>query len=298
MAALADLERLLERLFERTSARLFRSRVQAVHVERRLERAMESARTGRGASTAVPDRYRVRLHPADLDDLASRSGGPEALAGRLAERALAFARLHRYHLAGRPVVSVVADPAVERGAVEAESGGQPSEAGAGGERAAGPGAQPPAAALFAPPLAGSPATAGSRGPARAGGTAPGAPAPAGTGSFRQGEALRPAVRSGAPPPATALLRVTEPGGREREVRVEGRPLTVGRAADNDVVVASRQVSRHHGRFQNRHGALVYADLASTNGTRVNGVRVDEIVLGAGDRLQLGEVVVLVERLPH
>lgn len=289
MAALADLERLLERMFERTSARLFRSRVQAIHVERRVERAMESARTGRGASTAVPDRYRVRLHPADLGDLASRSGGPEALAGRLADGALAFARLHGYHLSARPVVSVVADPAVERGTVEAEPGGDPPP---------GAGVDPPAAGRPSPPSAEGPATRGEDGPAREGGTSPGAPAPHGTGGFRQGDALRPAVRSGAPPAATALLRVTEPGGREREVRVEGRPLTVGRAADNDVVVGSRQVSRHHGRFQNRHGALVYADLASTNGTRLNGVRVDEAVLGAGDRLQLGEVVVLVERLPR
>ena len=38
MAAVADLERLLERVFERTSARIFRSRVQLVQAERRVER--------------------------------------------------------------------------------------------------------------------------------------------------------------------------------------------------------------------------------------------------------------------
>ncbi len=121
MAAVADLERFLERMFERTSARVFRARVQVVQVDRRVERAMEAARSGRGASTAVPSRYRVRLHPADLDDLAARSGGPDALAGHLAEQALAFARLHGYHLPARPTISLVADPSVERGRVEVDA---------------------------------------------------------------------------------------------------------------------------------------------------------------------------------
>jgi pSer/pThr/pTyr-binding forkhead associated (FHA) protein len=57
------------------------------------------------------------------------------------------------------------------------------------------------------------------------------------------------------------------------------------------------VSRRHGRLQARYGALVYTDLGSTNGTRVNGIRVDEIVLGAGDRILLGDTVVVVETLP-
>ncbi|HEY4753749.1 MAG TPA: DUF3662 domain-containing protein, partial [Candidatus Limnocylindrales bacterium] len=123
MAAIADLERFLERLFERTSAKVFHAQVQVVQVERRLERAMEDGRQGRGASTQVPSAYRVRLDPADLDDLAARSGGPEALARRLADEALAFARLHAYHMAARPTVSVVADPSIESGRFEVDAVG-------------------------------------------------------------------------------------------------------------------------------------------------------------------------------
>jgi hypothetical protein len=435
MAAIADLERLLERVFERTSARLFRSRVQAVQVERRLERAMEAGRTGRGASTVVPNRFRVRLHISDLRDLAERSGGPEALAADLADQALAFARLHGYHLVARPTVSVVTDPAAERGMVEvdasvwrptptpaADGAGTPavavdaSSAHAAPESAAGPStplpplASAPAAApvdagdlasLVAP--AAGPATdaasSGSReasagrlsprsvapgspraaagaafahdpstpgaepmatpegqpgavpsdeprvatprgavrpdalapdGPSEPRSVATGAPedvgsgvpgpgsptaepgrAPSGAsiapgpsgvagsrpGGIRHVGAQPYAVRPAAPPPARALLRVTEPGGHEREVKVEGQPLTMGRAPDNGLVLRDARVSRHHGRFVNRHGALVYTDLGSTNGTRVNGIRVDEFVLGAGDRLQVGDVVVVVEQLP-
>src|SRR3954453_7251774 len=117
MAVLADVERLFERLFERSSARLFRTHLQELQVERRVERAMERARVGQGSRTVVPARYRVRLHPGDLEDLA-RADGAEALAGRLADAALGFARAHAYHLPGRPTVSLVADPAVDRGTVE------------------------------------------------------------------------------------------------------------------------------------------------------------------------------------
>ena len=40
------------------------------------------------------------------------------VAVRLADNALTFARSHGYHLAGRPEVWLIADPAVDRGQVE------------------------------------------------------------------------------------------------------------------------------------------------------------------------------------
>jgi len=36
------------------------------------------------------------------------------------------------------------------------------------------------------------------------------------------------------------------------------------------------------------------DLGSTNGSRVNGVAIDEVVLGAGDRIEVGDTVLVVE----
>jgi pSer/pThr/pTyr-binding forkhead associated (FHA) protein len=41
--------------------------------------------------------------------------------------------------------------------------------------------------------------------------------------------------------------------------------------------------------------LVLTDLGSTNGTRVNGHRVSEVVLGAGDRILVGETTLTIER---
>jgi pSer/pThr/pTyr-binding forkhead associated (FHA) protein len=55
-----------------------------------------------------------------------------------------------------------------------------------------------------------------------------------------------------------------------------------------------RASRRHARLVARDGVLVLTDLASTNGTRVNGHRISEVVLGAGDRIQIGETSLVVE----
>jgi pSer/pThr/pTyr-binding forkhead associated (FHA) protein len=40
--------------------------------------------------------------------------------------------------------------------------------------------------------------------------------------------------------------------------------------------------------------LVLTDLESANGSRVNGIAISEVALGAGDRIELGTAVFLVE----
>jgi pSer/pThr/pTyr-binding forkhead associated (FHA) protein len=60
------------------------------------------------------------------------------------------------------------------------------------------------------------------------------------------------------------------------------------------VLRDSRVSRRHARLTARDGVLVLTDLGSTNGTRVNGHRVTEVVLGAGDRVQIGETSLVVE----
>ena len=79
--------------------------------------------------------------------------------------------------------------------------------------------------------------------------------------------------------------------------LDGGPVTIGRATDNALVLRDARVSRYHGRLQARSGALVYSDLGSTNGSRVNGIEVDEVVLGAGDRIEVGDTVLVVESAP-
>src|SRR4051794_40667682 len=128
MASLADVERFLERVFERSTARLFRARVQPVQLQRRVERSMERSRTHERGRTVVPGRYRVRLHPADLEAVAAAAGGPDVLAGRLADAALTFARRPAYHLPGRPGVALVADPSLAAGQIEVDAVNDPRPA--------------------------------------------------------------------------------------------------------------------------------------------------------------------------
>jgi pilus assembly protein CpaF len=92
----------------------------------------------------------------------------------------------------------------------------------------------------------------------------------------------------------ARLRELRPDGTQREIQLDGASLTIGRAGDNGLTLHDARVSRHHARLQVRRGALVFSDLRSTNGSRVNGVRVAEVVLGEGDRIELGDTVLVVE----
>ena len=108
---------------------------------------------------------------------------------------------------------------------------------------------------------------------------------------------RTLVHSPSPPAGpAAALRVLLPGRPPRDVLLDGRPITVGRAADVDVVVADPLVSRRHARLAPRGDRLVLTDLGSTNGTRVNGGPVREAVVGPGDRIEVGatrlEIVVV------
>jgi hypothetical protein len=91
-----------------------------------------------------------------------------------------------------------------------------------------------------------------------------------------------------------VLDVREPGRAARRVPVTGAAIRIGRAPECELVLNDSRVSRRHARVMARDGVLVLTDLGSTNGTRVNGHRITEVVLGAGDRVQLGETSLVVE----
>ncbi len=300
MAVLADLERLLERVFERSTARLFRAHPQPIQVERRVERAMDRARSTVGGRSTVPARYRVRLHPVDMADVAAASGGPDALAHRLADAALAFARSHSYQLPGRPTVALVRDPGVVRGVIEVDAVAAPAgwvadhrlSPALSGASVDLPGPREGSAVDVA---AGDPAIPPEPLDRRQPVEQESAKPP--SGGIRGDETGTVVFRRPVPAPTRAVLRLAARDGSERVIEVDGTPLTLGRAPDNGLVIADPRISRHHARLQARRGTLVITDLGSTNGSRVNGIRVDECVLGSGDRVILGDTVLLVEQLP-
>jgi hypothetical protein len=275
MPPFAAIERFFERLFERPSARLFRARLQPVQLQRRIERAMESERLATADRTLVPNRFVVHLNPADLEGFGDMTA---SLASELADGALVFARTRRYTLVDRPRVTLLADPGVERADIRV-------------------------VARFADPIAGhgrsvSPAGDDGERDHREGVVAPARPRAA---TLQPSDTSNVAVHSDTmvftvprPSAPAARLRIIARDGDEHIHEFDGSGLTIGRAADNDLVIADSRVSRHHARIVGRRGTLVYADLGSTNGSRVNGVQVGELVLGAGDRIELGDTVIMVE----
>jgi hypothetical protein len=263
MRPLAELERFFERLFERPTARLFRARLQPIQIQRRIERAMENERLSGAGGTIVPNRFVVHLSPADLAAIGEIAG---SLAAELADAALTFARAHRYTLADRPQVELVSDPRVRLGEVQV-------------------------AARYADPSL-------ERRRRRA------AAAEAGAEEDEAVAADEPEMDSHTAvfqvPVVTApiaSLREVRPDGSSRQITLDGSPLTIGRAGDNALVLADARVSRYHARMQARRGALVLTDLGSTNGSRVNGIGIDEVVLGEGDQIQLGDTILIVESVP-
>jgi len=67
----------------------------------------------------------------------------------------------------------------------------------------------------------------------------------------------------------------------------GRTLRIGRAPDNDIVVDDPGVSRHHAELRNDAGGFRIVDLASHNGTVVNGRRATDTPLSEGDVVGIG-----------
>ncbi len=188
-------------------------------------------------------------------DLADFGDMTRTLASELADGALSFARAHRYTLVDRPRVDLMADPTVQRTDIRVD-------------------------ARFADGR-------DNRGPivvAAADDVEVAGVDPTMTRVYM------------VPRPSTvrAVVRVIDAGGGTRQIVIENGELTIGRGTDNDLVAADGRVSRHHGRITGRRGTLVYTDLGSTNGSRVNGVAVTEVVLGAGDRLEVGDTVLIVE----
>jgi FHA domain/DUF1707 SHOCT-like domain len=66
-------------------------------------------------------------------------------------------------------------------------------------------------------------------------------------------------------------------------------LTLGRSADCALVFEDDTVSRRHARLELREGRWFLVDLDSCNGTLVNGRRVKDAEVQAGDDIELGLV---------
>jgi ABC transport system ATP-binding/permease protein len=75
----------------------------------------------------------------------------------------------------------------------------------------------------------------------------------------------------------------------------GAIKTIGRAPRADFIVDAALVSRVHCRLSAGAADLEVVDLESTNGTFVNGARVERALLRSGDTLGIGKVEFVVSK---
>jgi Protein of unknown function (DUF3662)/FHA domain len=264
MSVLRNLENKIAGLVEGTFSRAFRSEVRPVEIARRLAREMEEHKASALSHTYVPNEYRVFLSPRDRDRFADYE---DALASDLAGYLLEHARRERLTLVSRPVIAF--ETADELGL--GEFGIQ--------TRTVRPPEQPPEAEQ----------------PAQA----PPAPVPAQPVEAESGRTMvygsagriaepleeRAQVRA-----ATALVVL----GAKRIIVGSGG-ATLGRSRQCDVVVDDPNVSRTHAELRPRGGSWVLTDLGSTNGSSVNGRRIDApTVVKPGDEIELGTATMTFE----
>jgi len=76
--------------------------------------------------------------------------------------------------------------------------------------------------------------------------------------------------------------------RPREFVLNQSEITIGREKDNDIILENENVSRRHARISRRMGRFYLSDLASKNGTSLNGEIIKKAVMRDGDEIRLGD----------
>jgi DNA-binding NtrC family response regulator len=91
-----------------------------------------------------------------------------------------------------------------------------------------------------------------------------------------------------------VLVVAPGGAAERRIRLPPAPLTIGSAADNDLVLDDPHVSGKHALLAPVDGGFELRDLGSTNGSFVQGVAVSSAQLQPGVLITLGTTMLRFE----
>ena len=114
---------------------------------------------------------------------------------------------------------------------------------------------------------------------------PGAPAPS-AGDFGHTMVDSPSRDARRVEPAQDRRQALLVGGGRRNV-LSGSRVVLGRSREADIVLQDPNVSRRHAELRREDGGWQIVDLGSTNGIKVNGRRVDNQPLSAGDQITIG-----------
>ena len=100
--------------------------------------------------------------------------------------------------------------------------------------------------------------------------------------------------SGAAPTSDSsgcLVRIYPSEGAGGMWCLDADEYTIGRVAECDIQLDDASVSRCHAKINKTSAGFHLSDVGSTNGTWVNEQRIDEQLLGAGDRIRVGNQIV-------
>ena len=263
---LRSIESKIEGFFEGVFGRAFRTNVQPIELARWLTKEMDQHRSVSVSRVYVPNEYTVYLAPSDRAQFASYEG---SLIGELQEYLAEHARREGYALLTPPKVifSTDADLAMGESGVSARVV-QP--------RAGLEPVQTPVQPRSTPPLVV---------PAPEPPLVPPSPEQSATMVYKPEEPL-PVTPEPEPEPEPPREVVTLSFGG-RDVPVTGDRVVLGRSRECDIRLADTNVSRRHAEVRREDGTYWVIDLGSTNGTELNGHRVERAELSDGDRITLG-----------
>ncbi|MBM2822260.1 MAG: hypothetical protein HW413_1006 [Thermoleophilia bacterium] len=255
MPVLRSIESKIEGLFEGVFGRAFRTSVQPIELARKLVKEMDDHRNVSVSRVYVPNEYTIYLSPNDRKQFAGYEG---SLVGELQEYLAEHARRERFALLGAPVVLVTTDDDLAVGEFGIATRLVADEASD----------EPP------PP--------------------PELPVeqPAQTMIYR---APTPPVVDAPPPepePEREVVSLTVAG---RQHVVSDPCVVLGRSRDAGVRISDVNISRKHAEIRQEGSTFWVVDLGSTNGTLVNGKRVDRQRLRDGDRITLGATEIVFGR---
>lgn len=295
MGVLQRFERRLEGLVGTAFARLFKGQVEPVEVAKALQREAEARRAIVGQDRVlVPNRYVVELGPADHDRLAPWEN---QLANTLAEMVQEHIDDEGWSTFGDIEVRLARNEELGTGMFTVSSSVEPN---------AGP-RQRPYNSLSMPAVP----AAGPGGPqAGYGGYEGGydggygqqqqyAPAGGYQDPYAQNGYGEPAAGGypAGPPGRTRLRHLLTVDGSQQWHELHVGSNVIGRGQDADLRIPDTGVSRRHVDVRFDGAAAMLHDLGSTNGTTVNGHRVQGWQLQHGDVIRLGHTVLVYRQEP-
>lgn len=248
MSVLRSIEQKIEGLFEGMFGRAFRTHVQPVELARKLAKEMDEHRTISVSRVYVPNEYSIYLSSGDREQFSGYEG---SLIGELQDYLVEHARRESYAMLTPPTVLMKTDDDLSIG----EFG---------------------IATRMVQPE-------GKRGPQL---DEPAAQVEPGATMIYKASAPQPTEA------ASAAELGIEPDGavlsmKGRTYPLAGAKAVLGRSKDCEVQVEDANVSRRHAELRREGSTWWLVDLESTNGTELNGKRIQRAKLSDGDTITLG-----------